>query len=215
MYNSDLPTRAELPSSKQLLRSTFIAIIVASVLLVTVVLPSEYGIDPTGIGRVLGLTQMGQIKTELAAEAARDRTADSSGQASGTTQQPPVKQGTDASALPPKTPAGTEQDMRTDEMTITLKPGQGAEIKLEMTKGAKASYEWTTAGGPVNHDTHGDGPNGATHSFSKGRQMERDSGELTAPFDGNHGWFWRNRTETNVTVTLKTRGNYRNIKRVV
>ena len=214
MYNSDLPTRAELPSSKQLLRSTVIAIIVAAVLLVTVVLPSEYGIDPTRIGRVLGLTQMGEIKTELAAEAAKDRTADASGQTSGTSQQAPVRQGTDASDVPPKTPAGTEQDSRTDEMTITLKPGEGAEIKLEMVKGAKASYEWTTAGGPVNHDTHGDGPNGATHSFSKGRQMERDSGELTAPFDGRHGWFWRNRTETNVTVTLKTKGNYRSIKRV-
>jgi hypothetical protein len=215
MYNSDLPTRAELPSSRQLLRSTIIAIIVATVLLVTVVLPSEYGIDPTGIGRVLGLTQMGEIKTELAAEAARDRTADASGQTSGTSQQPPVKQGTDASVLPAKTAPSAEQDSRTDEMTITLKPGQGAEIKLEMVKGAKASYEWTTSGGPVNHDTHGDGPGGVTHSFSKGRQMERDSGELTAPFDGNHGWFWRNRTETDVTVTLKTKGNYRNIKRVV
>ncbi|MDQ3687725.1 MAG: hypothetical protein M3430_19285, partial [Acidobacteriota bacterium] len=76
MYNSDLPTRAELPSSKQLLRSTAIAIIVATVLLVTIVLPSEYGIDPTRIGRVLGLTQMGEIKTSLAAEAERDRAAD-------------------------------------------------------------------------------------------------------------------------------------------
>lgn len=100
-------------------------------------------------------------------------------------------------------------------MTVTLKPGEGAEIKLEMLKGAKASYEWTSAGGRVNHDTHGDGPGGATHSFSKGREMERDSGELIAPFDGNHGWFWRNRSAGVVTVTLKTTGTYRNIKRVV
>ena len=68
MYNTDLPNRAELPSSTQLLRSTVLAIVAAAVLLATVVLPSEYAVDPTGIGRVLGLTQMGEIKMQLAAE---------------------------------------------------------------------------------------------------------------------------------------------------
>jgi len=46
------------------------------VLLLTTVLPAEYGIDPTGAGRVLGLTQMGEIKVRLAREAAADATAD-------------------------------------------------------------------------------------------------------------------------------------------
>jgi hypothetical protein len=207
MYNSDLPTRAELPSSKQLLRSTFIALIVAAILLVTVVLPSEYGIDPTRIGRVLGLTQMGEIKVALAEEAVKDRTADAS--------RPAAEQTAAASTQPARSEKGAEDAPRTDEMTVTLKPGEGAEIKLEMAKGAKASYEWTSVGAAVNHDTHGDGPGGATHSFSKGRQVERDSGELVAPFDGNHGWFWRNRSEAVVTITLKTIGAYRKIKRVV
>jgi hypothetical protein len=59
MYNSDNPTRAELPTSGQLLRSTVIAVITAGVLLITIVLPAEYGIDPTGVGQALGLKQMG------------------------------------------------------------------------------------------------------------------------------------------------------------
>ncbi|HAJ46715.1 MAG TPA: transmembrane anchor protein, partial [Alphaproteobacteria bacterium] len=50
MYNTDMPTRAELPTTPQLLRSTAIAIATAAVILVTVVLPSEYAIDPTGVG---------------------------------------------------------------------------------------------------------------------------------------------------------------------
>ncbi len=58
MYNSDIPTRAELPTSKQLLRSTLIAIATAIVILVTIVLPAEYNIDPTRICRLLGLAQM-------------------------------------------------------------------------------------------------------------------------------------------------------------
>jgi hypothetical protein len=36
---------------------------------------------------------------------------------------------------------------------------------------------------------------------------------LQAAFDGNHGWFWRNRGDGNVTVTLNTRGDYANLKR--
>ena len=69
MYNTDMPTRAELPSTGQLVRSTLIALATAMVLLVTVILPSEYAIDPTGIGRLLGLTEMGEIKQQLADEA--------------------------------------------------------------------------------------------------------------------------------------------------
>ena len=75
MYNTDLPTRAELPTSAQLIRSTVIAAVSAVVLLLTVVLPAEYAIDPTGIGRVLGLTEMGEIKARLAQEAAEDAAA--------------------------------------------------------------------------------------------------------------------------------------------
>jgi len=207
MYNSDLPTRAELPSSKQLLRSTIIAVVVATVLLVTVVLPSEYGIDPTRIGRVLGLTNMGEIKTQLAAEAERDRAVDASQTAVATAETAP------ATGAPARV-AKSEGAPKTDELTVTLKPGEGAEIKLAMAKGAKARYEWRSDGGRVNHDTHADGPGGANHSYSKGKEVEGDSGELTAPFDGNHGWFWRNRSGSEVTVTLKVSGEYSTVKRV-
>ena len=59
-----------------MLRSVLIALAVALLLLFTVVLPAEYGIDPTGVGRVLGLTRMGEIKVRLAREAAADAAAD-------------------------------------------------------------------------------------------------------------------------------------------
>ena len=64
MYNTDMPTRAELPSSARLLRSTLIAVTTAVALLATVILPAEYAVDPTGIGGILGLTQMGEIKQQ-------------------------------------------------------------------------------------------------------------------------------------------------------
>lgn len=65
-----------LPSTRTLVRSTLVAVAVAAALLLTVVLPAEYGIDLTGAGRVLGLTQMGEIKVRLAREAAEDAAAD-------------------------------------------------------------------------------------------------------------------------------------------
>ena len=45
-----------LPTTGRLLKSTLVAAAIAGALLVTAVLPAEYGIDPTGIGRALGLT---------------------------------------------------------------------------------------------------------------------------------------------------------------
>lgn len=205
MYNNDLPNRSELPSSKQLLRSTLIAAIVASVLLVTVVLPSEYGIDPTRVGRLLGLTEMGEIKTARAAEAKKESAA-------ATTQKAPEP--SKAVSPPQSEPVQNGASAKTDVMTVTLKPGEGIEIKLEMSKDAKVNYEWAATGGTLNHDTHGDNPAKDFISYKKGTNVERDSGELVAEFDGSHGWFWRNRTAADVSVTLKTNGDYRSIKRV-
>ena len=59
-------------TSGGLIRSTLIASGAAAAMLSVVYLPAEYGIDPTGLGAVLGLTEMGQIKQQLYAEAEAD-----------------------------------------------------------------------------------------------------------------------------------------------
>lgn len=66
------------PTSRQLIRSAIIAVVVATLILVTCVLPAEYGVDLTGVGRVLGLTQMGEVKRALAEEAANNAAAEAS-----------------------------------------------------------------------------------------------------------------------------------------
>lgn len=75
MYNSNTPSNEDLPSTAKLIKSTILAIIVAGVLLLTVVMPSEYGIDPIGTGKMLGLVEMGEIKSALHAEAEADAKA--------------------------------------------------------------------------------------------------------------------------------------------
>ncbi|MNO81127.1 hypothetical protein D3C76_723540 [compost metagenome] len=100
-------------------------------------------------------------------------------------------------------------------MTVTLKPGEGTEIKLEVLKNKTVSYQWTAAGGLVNYDTHGEpynGEKGYFHSYNKGKQVKSDKGEFTAIFDGTHGWFWRNRSNNVVTISLQTSGDYLSVK---
>lgn len=218
MNTRHIPTTVELPSSKQLLKSTFAAIVTASVLLVTVVLPSEYAIDPTGIGRALGLTEMGQIKTQLAAEAEADRAvapanpANTAQEIGNAVAAGVVGVASAQVSAPPPAPAQVAVPQWKDEVTFVLKPGQGVEYKLRMKGDAKAQFSWSVQGGMVNYDTHGDAL-GKSISYEKGRAVPSQTGELTAAFTGNHGWFWRNRGQADVTMTLKVAGDYEKLSR--
>ncbi|MBO8042062.1 hypothetical protein J6396_30895 [Pseudomonas aeruginosa] len=82
-----------------------------------------------------------------------------------------------------------------------------------MKAGERASYQWSVEGGVVNFDTHGDG-GGRAISYEKGRGEATKQGVLLAAFDGNHGWFWRNRGEEPVTLLLRTGGEYELIKKM-
>lgn len=210
MYNSDTPLQAELPSSKQLMKSTILAAIAAIVLLFTVVLPAEYGIDPTGVGNLLRLTEMGQVKQQLAEEAAADATgvvATESVAAETLGIDNVTEQAVDATLADTAVASGQWRD----EIPFTLTPGEGLEIKMKMAAGDKTEYSWVVTGGDVNFDTHGDAP-GQAISYEKGRGVAADEGVLEAAFTGNHGWFWRNRGESDVQVVLRTRGDYSTIK---
>jgi hypothetical protein len=251
-------------TSGGLIRSTLIASGAAVAVLTVVYLPAEYGIDPTGFGAVLGLTEMGQIKQQLYAEAE----ADEAGAGAVATLDPatlgrldrieaqlaaigavigvPVSM-TEASAqtveevatalapepepfpVPDAAPELTAEpapsetteavDAATaeatsgwrDEVSYSLAPGEGIEVKLVMQEGQTARFEWTANGSVVNYDTHGDG-SGQKISYEQGRGVPDQAGELTAAFTGNHGWFWRNRTDAPVTVTLRTAGDYAEMK---
>ena len=203
MFNSQRPNIDDLPTNAQLLKATGFALVTAGALLVTVILPSEYAIDPTGAGRVLGFTEMGEIKAQLAEEAAADAAQSEAAQAATTTQPEP---GPVAQADGPT---------RTDVTTVTLAPGEGAEVKAAMADGASLQYEWSVTGGHVNYDTHADAPGIDYHGYGKGRESTGESGTLEAAFEGSHGWFWRNRSGGTVTITLRTDGAYTEIKRVV
>ena len=192
----------DLPSAGQLRRSTVIAAVVAAALLVAVVLPAEYGRDPTGIGRIIGLTEMGEVKMALAAEAAANAAALASADS--------IVAASESAATAP-----TAATIRADTVTISLAPGAGAEVKLSMDSYARARYKWSARGGAVNFDMHGDSagaPAGWFVSYRKGTAVAADSGELVAGFPGSHGWFWRNRGSDTLGIRLETSGQYRSVQ---
>ena len=239
-------------TSGGLIRSTILSGAAALGVLAVVYLPAEYGMDPTGFGAVLGLTEMGQIKQQLYAEAEADAAAapvvldpavmarldrieaqladiaaivgadvlrDGGAEPvaavpveTAPTETSPVEtapaEAAPAEAVNEAAPAAP---VWRDEVSYTLPPGEGIEVKLVMEEGQTARFEWTANGGVVNFDTHGDG-SGQKVSYEQGRAVPEQAGELTAAFTGNHGWFWRNRTDAPVTVTLRTGGDYAQMK---
>ncbi|MDQ8195279.1 hypothetical protein QEH59_12640 [Coraliomargarita sp. SDUM461004] len=197
MYNSNIPTEREIPSTAKLIKSTIIAAVIAVVLLVTVVMPAEYGIDPTGIGKAIGLKRMGEIKVSLAKEAAADQKMDESAT---------VNEVVDATVL-------DTAPSQNETMQVTLAPDEGTEIKVQMAKGATVNYQWSTDGGKANFDAHADSRklNIDYHSYEKGSESEKQ-GTLIAAFDGSHGWFWRNRTAQTMTITLEVSGAFTDMK---
>lgn len=240
-------------TSDGLIRSTLIASGAAAAMLSVVYLPAEYGIDPTGFGAVLGLTEMGQIKQQLYAEAEADEAGagapitldpatlarlerieaqlaamgavigapaaltDIPAQTAEEIAAAPAPEPDPAPAPAPEAAAAVDTAVSEansgwrDEVSYSLAPGEGIEVKLVMQEGQTARFEWTANGSVVNYDTHGDG-SGQKVSYEQGRGVPDQAGELTAAFTGNHGWFWRNRTDAPVTVTLHTAGDYAEMK---
>jgi len=222
MHINNEPSTATLPSSLQLLKSTVYAAIAALILLLTIVMPAEYGIDPTGIGNITGLKRMGEIKMALAEEAASEANAIAINSSIANAKDESIisadSEIDSASIIATTTIEQTDitenesADGRNDVMQVSLAPGEGKEIKVTLAEGRVVEYSWQSEGGIANFDVHGDSValDIDYHSYSRGAEQS-SSGELEAAFDGNHGWFWRNRTNNPIVVTIQTNGEYTDI----
>lgn len=200
-FNPDLvpPSSIQVPA-KTLAKASFGAAAVAAVLLVTCVLPAEAGIDPTGIGGMLGIAGMATGTAESDAEVAPATS---------------LAGAAPAAVLPSRATIERASAMRSDTMTIELPPHSGKEVKAHMNAGDSFVFEWK-ASSPVKVDMHGEHPNAAEGEFTsywKERELASAKGDFTAPFEGTHGWYWRNKGDTPVTITVKTNGFYKDLFR--
>lgn len=161
----------QLLTAKSLVRGTVAAALLAGAALVTIILPAEYGIDPLGTGKALGLTQI--------------------------------------AAATDKGPAEIFPE-REDTVEINIAPGKGLEYKLHMMPGAKVQHEWSVEGGQLYSDFHGE-PQGDKTGYYESFALSTSSGMsglFYAPFEGSHGWYWKNKSDTPMTIRLKVKGSY-------
>ena len=180
------------PSPSTLAKTTAIVIAAAGVILITLVLPAEYAIDPLGTGRRLGLTEIAQPKL-VVAEVVKSEGAPLA----------PVQNG----------PIGEyPAEFKLDRAEIVLAPYEYVEYKYHLEQGATMLYAWEASAG-VKHDFHGErqgdasdgGP--AEQSFDK-QDRKQSTGSYTAPFSGIHGWYWENPGGETIRIRVTTAGFY-------
>ena len=163
------------------------ALLVAGLLLVAVVLPAEFAVDPLGTGAKLGLLDLGitgQQVDKLNADAAKGGAAQGS------------------------IVVGQDKPFVNDTEEFVLGAREGIEFKYRLEKGQALLYSWT-ATAPVNFEFHAEpdgAPKGYARTYEKKDAQRQASGTLTAPFPGIHGWYWENTTNAPVTVSLKAAG---------
>ena len=181
-----------LPTKSELLRATGIAMAVAIIILVTTILPAEYGVDPIGVGSSLGLSQLNVTSVD-------------------TKEHMP-----DAEGMPLAGVALTRAStaLRQDSLTVVIPAFEGVELKADMKSGHSLVFDWQTDGAPLYTDMHGEPPNAGKNEFTsywKEKQQTVGQGTLIAQFEGTHGWYWQNMSEEDVTVTVDVSGFYENI----
>lgn len=170
-----------------------LALTTAALILVGIILPAEFRIDPLGTGEKLGLTDLAKGKGNASA---------------------PVAQTTGSNAY------RADGVFRTLTLTIPLKRGgdlergDDVEYKVAMKPGQVILYSWSTAEGVDDQqfysDFHGhlvtnDPDNLHAVSYQEGMGAS-GSGALTAQFDGVHGWYFQNQADDPATVKLTVTG---------
>ena len=110
----------------------------------------------------------------------------------------------------------TRPAYRAEQVEIPVPANSDLEYMLEMKQGHSVSYEWRSPdiSNPElllaefhGHTVRDSEEPGSVMLFKQGR-AETSSGYLVAPFDGEHGWYFSNETDSDITITLSLSGFY-------
>jgi len=179
------------PSAAAIAKATVVALALALLILFTAVLPAEYGLDPLRTGALLGLTGL-------------SKAADTS---------------TAGRATPVQVGIFTSQAhiYKVDAEDLSLRPGEGVEIKYHLQKGAGMVYAWK-ATGKVQFEFHGEPDQKPRPDYFESYELDNKIGQdhsygsFTAPTTGIHGWFWQNKGDKEVQIHLTTAGFFDSAK---
>ncbi|HSG34719.1 MAG TPA: hypothetical protein VLA37_09295 [Sphingomonadaceae bacterium] len=174
-------------SSRQWIIGAGGLVLAGAAIMVLFVLPAEFGIDPTGAGKALGLTEISD--PGMSEEQRRGA----------------LREGVLTLSDEPFEPIPGQV---TDQWVRQLGPFESIEFKYTLNEGEPLNFAWS-ASGPLSYDMH-------AHPFEGGEDMTESygvdearsmSGTYVPAFTGIHGWFWRNDSVDNVTLTLDASGS--------
>lgn len=165
-----------------------------TLIVVGLILPAEYNVDPLGVGKLTGIARLWA----------------------------PAEIKVDANSNSGPLARGYETGFRSDTIEIPLTDflggakGSELEYKVRMKKDATLIYEWEVIGAGRDDDFHYDfhghttPPKGEAMTVASYKQDYglRAQGALVAPFDGIQGWQFSNSSEKPVVVRLKVSGFY-------
>ncbi|MEO2073428.1 MAG: hypothetical protein ABGW99_19025 [Zunongwangia sp.] len=196
----------------KIIKATIISLFIGAALLVIAVLPAEYGIDPTGAGKLMGFSKLyvpeDSQTNNLAAIASNTSVQTIKLEKAGS--GPNVERPVEADNPPPT----TQLSLREDETKVVVPAGKGIEFKLNMLKYGKMKYEWTTSNNEILYfDFHGEVKQEKeveevyfeSYTIANSNNMV---GTFYAPYEGKHGWFFRNNSNEDVTINFRLKGQY-------
>lgn len=198
-------------SKSQILRLFVLSFIVGGILVVGAVMPAEFGVDPIGTGKLLGLNKL---------YAAQEETAEP-------IQEAPKKQKVKVLTMKaieneylagqtiPKevnnSAPAKQYDEREDNIQVVVPAGKGIEYKVKMLKHGNLKYEWNSGDETMFFDFHGDPFSEIKTGWYQSYTIAYSNnmvGTFIAPFEGVHGWYFKNTTDKDITVDLVLKGQY-------
>ncbi|PCH85783.1 MAG: hypothetical protein COB26_11240 [Piscirickettsiaceae bacterium] len=166
-------------SVSSLIKASLLATALAAVILITAVLPAEYGIDPTGVGEALGLMAL-----------APNQNTDE--QSNLLACNDDAKEQEDSVSIVIPAQSGLEYKFYLDKKALLEYSWR--------TDGAALYFDFH---GEPQGDTTG------YFKSYKEATSAKDQGKQIVPFTGSHGWYWKNESTLPIALVLKTKGVYK------
>ncbi|MFV8342916.1 hypothetical protein [Flavobacterium sp. XS2P39] len=194
-------------TSSQIIKATGIALVTSFIITIVAVLPAEYGKDYTGLGKIVGFSRLHQNEDKSnEAEVVTPSFKELTLKNVGSSPEVPMP-------IEGKNPAPSKQyEIRKDSVKITVPAGKGLEYKIAVLKYGQVKYAWKTNQGILFVDMHGDvksadKKSGYFESYTVANSNNM-AGSFIAPYEGKHGWYFKNKTNQDIEVTINLTGDY-------
>jgi len=202
-------------TKKQLAKSVLLALFAGILVFVVAVLPAEFGRDPLGTGKLFGFEKLYVNETpgetiEVNTDKADTKTFKKL-KLEKLGSPPSVPKPEEAGNPPP----AEQFEERTDTIKVAIPAGKGIEYKFKALKYASVKYEWATDDDTIVYiDFHGEvyqenPPKNVFYESYTLAYSNNMTGTFTTPFEGKHGWYFRNESKDPVNVTLRLKGQYK------